>query len=126
VNVTICIITRNRRGELAECLKSVAASSVGPAEIVVSDDSADQLTWELVSPRFPHVKYVDGPRPRLDPNRNSAIATARESGGPQGAIQLNWNAWHLTGAWRKEDANQPPIQWLPESNTPGETEGKSL
>jgi GT2 family glycosyltransferase len=76
VNVTICIITRNRPGELAECLKSVAASSVRPGEIVVSDDSTDQLTRELVTHQFPHVKYVDGPRQGLGPNRNSAIAAA--------------------------------------------------
>jgi GT2 family glycosyltransferase len=76
MNVTVCIPTRNRPDDLAQCLDSIAASSVPVAEIVVSDDSTDDRTRDLVAERYPHVKYVSGPRKGLGPNRNSAIAAA--------------------------------------------------
>ena len=76
MNVSICITTRNRPDDLAECLKSIAASSVPVAQTVVSDDSTDALTRDLIAQRFPHVTYVEGPRQGLGPNRNSAIAAA--------------------------------------------------
>ncbi|HEX4505422.1 MAG TPA: glycosyltransferase [Alphaproteobacteria bacterium] len=76
MNVTVCIPTRNRPEDLAECLDSIAASTVPVAEIVVSDDSTDDRTRELVAARYPHVKYVFGPRRGLGPNRNSAISAA--------------------------------------------------
>jgi len=76
MNVSVCIPTRNRPEDLAECLESIAASSVPVAEIVVSDDSTDDRTRELVAARYPHVKYVFGPRRGLGPNRNSAISAA--------------------------------------------------
>jgi glycosyltransferase involved in cell wall biosynthesis len=76
MNVTVCIPTRNRPEDLAECLDSIAASGVPVAEIVVSDDSTDDRTRELVAARYPHVKYIFGPRKGLGPNRNSAISAA--------------------------------------------------
>jgi GT2 family glycosyltransferase len=76
MNVTACIPTRNRPDDLAQCLDSIAASSIPVAEIVVSDDSTDERTRDLVAERYPHVKYVFGPRKGLGPNRNSAIAAA--------------------------------------------------
>lgn len=76
MNVTVCIPTRNRPEDLAECLDSIAASGIPVAEIVVSDDSTDDRTRELVAARYPHVKYVFGPRKGLGPNRNSAISAA--------------------------------------------------
>ena len=76
MNVTVCIPTRNRPDDLAQCLNSIAASSVPVSEIVVSDDSTDDRTRDLVAACYPHVKYVFGPRKGLGPNRNSAIAAA--------------------------------------------------
>jgi GT2 family glycosyltransferase len=76
MNVTVCIPTRNRPEDLAECLDSIAASPVPVEEVVVSDDSTDDRTRDLVTARYPHVKYVSGPRRGLGPNRNSAIAAA--------------------------------------------------
>jgi GT2 family glycosyltransferase len=76
MNVTVCIPTRNRPDDLAECLDSIAVSSIPVTEIVVSDDSTDDRTRDLVAARYPHVKYVFGPRKGLGPNRNSAIAAA--------------------------------------------------
>ena len=76
MNVTVCIPTRNRPDDLAECLDSIAVSSIPVTEVVVSDDSTDDCTRDLVAARYPHVKYVFGPRKGLGPNRNSAIAAA--------------------------------------------------
>jgi len=76
MNVTACIPTRNRPDDLAQCLDSIAASSLPVGEIVVSDDSTDERTHDLVVQKYPHVKYVSGPRKGLGPNRNSAIAAA--------------------------------------------------
>jgi GT2 family glycosyltransferase len=76
MNVTACIPTRNRPDDLAQCLDSIAASSIPVAEIVVSDDSTDERTRDLVAEKYPQVKYVFGPRKGLGPNRNSAIAAA--------------------------------------------------
>jgi GT2 family glycosyltransferase len=76
MNVTVCIPTRNRPDDLAQCLDSIAASTVPVTEIVVSDDSTDDRTRDLVAARYRHVKYVFGPRKGLGPNRNSAIAAA--------------------------------------------------
>src|ERR1700739_3314148 len=76
MNVTVCIPTRNRPDDLAECLDSIAASAVPVTEIVVSDDSTDDRTRDLVATRYSHVKYVFGPRRGLGPNRNSAISAA--------------------------------------------------
>jgi GT2 family glycosyltransferase len=76
MNVTACIPTRNRPDDLAQCLDSIATSSIPVAEIVVSDDSTDERTHDLVAEKYPHVKYVFGPRKGLGPNRNSAIAAA--------------------------------------------------
>jgi GT2 family glycosyltransferase len=76
MNVTVCIPTRNRPDDLAQCLDSIAASTVPVTEVVVSDDSTDDRTRDLVAACYPHVKYVFGPRKGLGPNRNSAIAAA--------------------------------------------------
>lgn len=76
MNVTVCIPTRNRPDDLAECLDSIAVSTIPVTEVVVSDDSTDDRTRDLVAVRYPHVKYVFGPRKGLGPNRNSAIAAA--------------------------------------------------
>jgi GT2 family glycosyltransferase len=76
MNVTVCIPTRNRPEDLAECLDSIAASSVAVSEIVVSDDSTDDRTRDMVAARYPNVKYVFGPRRGLGPNRNSSISAA--------------------------------------------------
>lgn len=75
-SVTVCVCTRNRPEELSRCLRSLGESSSPIAEVVVSDDSTDRRTAELVPIAFPGVKYIDGPRRGLGANRNCAIAAA--------------------------------------------------
>jgi len=76
MSITVCIPTRNRPGDLAECLDSIAASSVAVGETIVADDSTDGATRTLTTTRYPHVTYVDGLRQGLGPNRNRALDAA--------------------------------------------------
>jgi glycosyltransferase involved in cell wall biosynthesis len=70
---SVCICTRNRPDELQKALKSLEESQVPIYEIIVSDDSTDLHTKNLILSSFPNVKYLDGPKPGLSINRNVAI-----------------------------------------------------
>lgn len=73
IRISVCICTRNRPDDLAKAIRSVLASSQQPHEIVVSDDSSNPLSRDLVSAQFPEVVFVEGPRKGLGPNRNCAL-----------------------------------------------------
>lgn len=45
-------------------------------ETIVSDDSTDDRTYQLVSSEFPDVKYLRGPRKGIGANRNNAVRIA--------------------------------------------------
>jgi GT2 family glycosyltransferase len=78
-SVTICICTRNRPDELRRCLASVRASSVPVRQTVVSDDSTDDRTADLIRNQgYDWVTYFEGPRRGLGANRNCAISGATE------------------------------------------------
>ncbi|GAA4753522.1 hypothetical protein GCM10025783_28020 [Amnibacterium soli] len=71
----------NRPELLADALESIAASATRPAEVVVSDDSADDATEAMVGTRFPWVRYVRGPRAGgIAGNRNAIIDVATQPG----------------------------------------------
>lgn len=74
INFTICICTRNRPDALRRALCSVYRSKVPASEIIVSDDSTDLLTREMMAAEFPQVIYLAGSRKGLSANRNNAIA----------------------------------------------------
>jgi GT2 family glycosyltransferase len=74
--ISVCICTRNRPDELARTLESVRASSRPVDQVVVSDDSQDSATRELIETRFPEVTYTTGPRRGLGANRNVAADRA--------------------------------------------------
>lgn len=73
---TICFCTRSRPRELDRALRSVANSTWPVAQVIVSDDSVDEETAQLVAAQFPEVVYVKGPRRGLGANRNRAVAFA--------------------------------------------------
>jgi GT2 family glycosyltransferase len=73
LQVAVCICTRNRSTPLERCLNSVTRGDPRVAEVIVSDDSTDAATKEMVTTKFPGVRYVSGPRRGLGPNRNSAL-----------------------------------------------------
>jgi len=75
--VTVCVCTRNRPEELRRCLESIGRSRLRVDETVVSDDSTDNRTAEMlrVDPR--DTVYIEGPRTGLGANRNRALRAAK-------------------------------------------------
>ena len=76
--VSICICTRNRPAELLRCLESLRESSHPVDETVVSDDSTDERTAEMLrgEPAVSSLIYVRGPKRGLGANRNRALGAA--------------------------------------------------
>jgi FkbM family methyltransferase len=74
--LSVCICTRNRPEELTLALRSVQRSSVPVHEVIVSDDSTDRATRELIEQSFPTARWVEGPRVGLGANRNRALEAA--------------------------------------------------
>lgn len=72
IKLSIAIVTRNRPDSLEETLISLAAQSVRPFEILISDDSNEQAfrikTRELAK-KFDCI-YIEGPQKGLYANRN--------------------------------------------------------
>jgi GT2 family glycosyltransferase len=71
--VSVCICTRNRPQELRRCLESIGRSTVPVDETVVSDDSTDERTAEMLGGASGRAIYVRGPRRGLGANRNRAL-----------------------------------------------------
>lgn len=74
--ISVCICTRDRTVDLTRALASIAASSVAPAQVVVSDDGADGSAAAVADAAAIAVDYVRGPGTGLGANRNRAIAAA--------------------------------------------------
>jgi GT2 family glycosyltransferase len=70
---SVCICTRNRPDDLQKALKSVQKSHIPIHEVIVSDDSTDLRTKEVIRSFFPDVIYLEGPKKGLSANRNNAI-----------------------------------------------------
>jgi glycosyltransferase involved in cell wall biosynthesis len=70
---SVCICTRNRPDDLRKALKSLELSYVEVHEVIVSDDSTDLCTQELIQYHYPNIKYLTGPKRGLSANRNHAI-----------------------------------------------------
>ena len=71
-SITVCICTRNRPTELVNAISSVIGTT-GVTQVVVSDDSTDDCTRNMVTRDFPQVSYTQGPRRGLAANRNNAL-----------------------------------------------------
>ncbi len=76
LGVSVCICTRNRPAELRRALDSVAASSLRPSQVIVSDDGDEDGTAALVAAHPLPILYTKGPRSGLGANRNHAISVA--------------------------------------------------
>jgi GT2 family glycosyltransferase len=78
--VSVVVATCNRPDVLARTLEALAADRQQVAadrfEVIVADDSRNNATHELVDARFPHVRYVKGPRRGPASNRNLGAANA--------------------------------------------------
>lgn len=71
--VSICICTRNRTKELKNALNSISMSIYKNYEIIVSDDSTNDETRNMIIGEFSEVKYLKGPQKGLCFNRNNAL-----------------------------------------------------
>src|SRR5882724_1829007 len=78
---TVVIPTFHRPDLLRQCLESMARalSEVGAdaVEVIVSDDSRDTRSKQLVAEQFPWARYVEGPRRGPAANRNCGARQAR-------------------------------------------------
>jgi glycosyltransferase involved in cell wall biosynthesis len=76
--VTVAVCTRDRTTDLALCLDALMETDYENVEFIVVDNApATDSTRELVTSRYPRVRYVVEPRPGLDWARNRAIVEAR-------------------------------------------------
>lgn len=79
IEFTLMVPTMNRPEMLSRCLDSLLAQDLAgePVEFLVTDDSTDCRTRELISRKYPSVRYNEGPRRGLAANRNSGIQAAK-------------------------------------------------
>jgi glycosyltransferase involved in cell wall biosynthesis len=81
--ISVVIPTRDRNATLALCLDRLAPGAQtlphDQYEVIVSDDSADHLAFELVRDRYPWARWREGPRRGPAANRNAGARAARGS-----------------------------------------------
>ena len=75
--ISVVIPSYNCANYLPECLDSVLAQTLAPAEIVVLDDGSQDGTGDLLAARYPQVRHVWQPNQGLSAARNAGIAAAR-------------------------------------------------
>lgn len=71
--VSVIVCTRNRPSELELCLASLEMSSVPVSQVIVSDDSDDVESRDVVERFGDLATWTAGPRRGLGPNRNHAL-----------------------------------------------------
>lgn len=79
LSVTVAVCTRNRAGQIGECLAALAAIDY-PRDLldilIVDNAPSDDSTRDVVA-RYPAMRYAREPRPGLDWARNHAVREAR-------------------------------------------------
>ncbi len=73
VAFSVCIATRNRPDDLRRAIESVFSSQFPAHQLIVSDDSTDARTQDMVASSYPQVVFMEGPRKGLSANRNNAL-----------------------------------------------------
>jgi GT2 family glycosyltransferase len=116
---SVVVATYRRPKVLAQTLDRLVADRQGipgdAFEVIVTDDSHDDATEAMIRRRYPHVRYVRGPRRGPAANRNRGASIARGE----------WIAF-------LDDDCQPNDGWLAALNdadrdcTPGVIEGAIL
>lgn len=71
--LSVIILNYNTKELLADCLNSVKAHmNEVPMEVIVSDNSSDDGSPEMIKKKFPWVKYVEGPNEGFSKGNNRA------------------------------------------------------
>jgi GT2 family glycosyltransferase len=56
--ISVVVVTRNRKDEVLICLKSIVEQTLSPNEIILVDNSSNDDTSEIVKKKFPRVIVV--------------------------------------------------------------------
>jgi glycosyltransferase involved in cell wall biosynthesis len=74
IKISIALVTRNRPDSLERWFRSMAAQTVKPYEVIVSDDSGDDYSSVIkdLTEKYGW-KYIPGPKKGLYANRNHAF-----------------------------------------------------
>lgn len=72
--VAAVVVTRNRIDLLRQTLQSIRESVFPVSEIIVSDDSSNLETAEMLAEEFPEVKRIEGPHKGISANRNRGMS----------------------------------------------------
>lgn len=77
---SVVIPTCNRPELLNDCLarveQAIGAAGGSRIEVIVSDDSADTLTHDMLASNYPWARWIRGPRRGPAANRNTGVAAA--------------------------------------------------
>jgi GT2 family glycosyltransferase len=77
IHTSVIIPTCNRPADLRACLEKLVPQLLQhPCEVIVSDDSRDDRTQQLLAAEFPAVKMAFGPRSGPGANRNAGARLA--------------------------------------------------
>lgn len=80
---SVVIPTCNRNDLLQNCLNllvtEVNTAGLNSYEVIVSDDSKENIAKELIAEKFPWVKWVEGPKKGPAANRNNGARNASGS-----------------------------------------------
>ena len=75
-SATVAVCTRDRPDDLARALAAVTRAAGTAPVLVVDNRPSTDATRQLVTGRYPHVRYVREDRPGLNAARNRALAEA--------------------------------------------------
>ncbi|CAG9177296.1 hypothetical protein LMG23992_03464 [Cupriavidus laharis] len=76
---SVCICTRDNPDGLRQTLQSVFESTMPPHEILVSDDSSNYNTRQMMRESYAAIPYLEGPRRTPAANRNRLVRAATGS-----------------------------------------------
>jgi glycosyltransferase involved in cell wall biosynthesis len=76
---SVCVCTRDNPDGLRQTLRSVLASTMPPHEILVSDDSSNYDTRQMMREQYAAIPYLEGPRRTPAANRNRLVRVATGS-----------------------------------------------
>ncbi|CAG9173837.1 glycosyltransferase family 2 protein [Cupriavidus pinatubonensis] len=76
---SVCVCTRDNPDGLRQTLQSIFESTMPPHEILVSDDSGNYDTRQMMRESYATIPYLEGPRRSQAANRNRLVRAATGS-----------------------------------------------
>lgn len=81
MRISVIIPTCNRNDLLSKCLDALALGKQlvnGDYEVIVTDDSKDNIAKLLIADKYPWAKWIEGPKQGPAANRNNGAKIAQE------------------------------------------------